>query len=134
MAHEVKDIEKKETQAAETVERTAPRPVYKPRIDIVEREHEIVMYADMPGVDEKNVDITLEKNELTIHGRASRPAHGDDTLVHREYGFGDYERVFTLSNEIDFERIEASVSNGILKLVLPKAEEAKTRKISVKHG
>lgn len=86
----------------------------------------------MPGVDEKSVDINLEKNVLSIYGRVDegpletyRPA-----LV--EYGIGDYERVFTLSDEIDRDRIQATVKNGVLRVVLPKAKAARSRKIAVK--
>lgn len=131
MATEVKDIKKHETQEVQHAQ-TRPRAVYKPRVDIVERENEIVLYADMPGVDEKSVDITVEKSELTIKGKADDTHYVTGKLIHREYGVGDYERVFTLSDRIDREGIKATVKNGVLTLVLPKAEEAKAKKIEVK--
>jgi HSP20 family molecular chaperone IbpA len=85
----------------------------------------------MPGVDEKSVDITLEKDLLTICGHVTEETPENHRLVISEYGTGDYQRTFTLSNEIDREKIQASVKDGVLKLLLPKAETARTRKIPV---
>ena len=85
----------------------------------------------MPGVDEKSVDITLEKELLTIYGRVEPEVPEKHSLAIAEYGVGDYRRTFTISSEIDRDHIEASVKDGVLKLVLPKAESAKTRKIPV---
>ncbi len=131
MAEAAKDLQTK-AQASERVERTRARRVFSPQVDIVERKGDILVTADMPGVDETSVDINLEKNVLTIYG-----AIEDDKLpgyepFYSEYGLGDYERVFTLSDEIDRDRIQATVKNGVLKLVLPKAKAAKSRKIAVK--
>jgi HSP20 family molecular chaperone IbpA len=86
----------------------------------------------MPGVDEKSTDITLEKNVLTIYGRVEADVPENHRLCCSEYGVGDYQRVFTLSDEVDGEKIQAVVKNGVLRLVMPKAEAAKTRKIPVK--
>lgn len=93
---------------------------------------DIVVIADMPGVDEKSVDITLEKNVLTIYGKVEVDITKDHRLAMSEYGIGDCQRVFTLSEEIDGDKIQATVKNGVLKLVMPKAESAKTRKIPIK--
>jgi HSP20 family molecular chaperone IbpA len=86
----------------------------------------------MPGVDESSVDITLEKNVLTIEGRVEWERPEGYELAYAEYGVGDYHRTFALSNEVDQSRIEATVRNGVLRLVLPKSEVAKTRKIAVR--
>jgi HSP20 family molecular chaperone IbpA len=86
----------------------------------------------MPGVDEKSIDITLEKNVLTIYGTVEADIPENHNLFLSEYGIGDYQRVFTLSDEVDREKIQAIVNNGVLKLILPKAEAAKTKKIQVK--
>lgn len=108
------------------------RRSYMPRVNIYETSEEIVLIADMPGVDERSVDITLEKNVLTIHGSVSTIDAEGYQLVYAEYGEGDYERSFTLSNQIDQDNIEAIVSNGVLNLHLPKAEVAKAKKIAVR--
>lgn len=131
MAETRKEIQKQEAEQPERVERTWARRVYSPKVDIMERENDIVVKADMPGVDEKSVDINLEKNLLTIYGRVEEGAFANHLPIHVEYGIGDYQRVFTLSNEIDRDRIRATVKNGVLTVVLPKAEAAKSRKISV---
>jgi HSP20 family molecular chaperone IbpA len=132
MAEATKELRKKEAAAPERVERTRARTVFSPQVDILERKEGIVVTADMPGVDEKSIDINLEKNVLTIYGAVEDETPAGYRPFYAEYGLGDYERVFTLSDEIDRERIQATVKNGVLKLVLPKAEAAKSKKITVK--
>lgn len=131
MGETVKEIQKKEAAAPEGVERTRPRKVYTPAVDILERKDDIVVTADMPGVDEKTVDITLEKNVLTIYGMVEPQFPEGQRFALSEYGVGDYQRAFTLSGEVDRDRINASVKNGVLRLVLPKAAAARARKIEV---
>ena len=94
----------------------------------------ILVVANMPGVDESSVDITLEKNLLTIKGYVDAVVPEGYTLAYAEYEVGDYERSFTLSDEIDREHIEAEVKDGVLHLRLPKAEPVMARKIAVKAG
>ena len=74
---------------------------------------------------------TLEHNILTVHGHIEQPEFPGYNLTYAEYGIGSYKRVFALSNEIDREGIQASVKNGVLKLVLPKSKRALPRKIAV---
>jgi len=127
-----KDIQKKETQLKEGVERTRAKKLYAPAVDIIEGKDDIVVIADMPGVDEKSVDVTLEKETLTIYGKVEPEIPENHRLSYSEYGVGDYQRAFTLSDEINREKIQATVKNGVLKLILPKAESVKTRKIPIK--
>lgn len=131
MADRTRELQKKEAEQPDLVERTRARRVYSPKVDITERKDDIVVTADMPGVDEKSVDINLEKNMLSIYGRVEDNAPESHRPLHVEYGIGDYERAFTLSNEIDRDRIQATVKNGVLTIVLPKAETAKSKKIAV---
>src|SRR5512135_138483 len=126
-----RDLVKKEAGVPEGVERTKPRKVFKPDVDIIEEKEETVLTADLPGVDEKSLDITLEKNVLTIRGRVEPEIRASLRLAYGEYEVGDYERAFTLSDEVDRDKIQASIKNGVLKLVLPKAAEAKARKIAI---
>ena len=128
---EGKEIQEKE-QAQ--VERTRSTTVYTPDVDILEKEDSIVVFADMPGADEKSVDITLEKDVLSIYARVEPELPEKHQLLHAEYGVGDYQRSFTISDEIDRDKIEARVKNGVLRLVLPKAQVALTRKIAVQAG
>ena len=109
------------------------RKTYSPAVDIIETKNHILLTADMPGVDEKTVEVTIEKNLLTIHGMIDSTIHDNLQMESSEYGTGDYRRVFSLSDEIDRDNIKATVKNGLLKLVLPKAENARTKKIQV-HG
>lgn len=132
MADTAKEMQKKEAEAPEKGELTRARRVYNPAVDIIERKDDIVVIADMPGVDEKSVDITLEKNVLTIYGKVEAIIPEKHNLYISEYGIGDYQRAFTLTDEVDREKIQASVKNGVLRVVLPKAEAVKTRKIAVK--
>ena len=104
-----KDIQKKETRLKEGVERTTAKKLYKPAVDIIERKNDVVVIADMPGVDEKSVDITLEKDILTIYGKVEPEIPQNHRLSHSEYGVGDYERAFTISDEINREKIVATV-------------------------
>jgi HSP20 family molecular chaperone IbpA len=132
MTDTAKELQKKEAASPEGVERTRPRKVYTPAVDILERKDDIIVTADMPGVDEKTVDVTLEKNVLTIAGSVDTILPDSHRLLQAEYGVGDYQRAFTISEEVDRDRIHATVKNGVLRLVLPKAAAAKTRKIEVR--
>ncbi len=127
-------LQKHESENVDTVERTRSQKVFVPRVDIFENDDAILLYADMPGVDEKSIDIVLEKNILTIEGCVVEESMEGYELSYMEYDVGDYRRSFTLSDAIDRDKIEASVSNGVLKLTLPKAEPAKARKINVNVG
>lgn len=123
---------KEETAEVNDVERTRDCRCYVPRADIRETDGEVMIAVDMPGVDEKSVDITLEKDVLTISGTVNTASPENYSPTYLEYGVGDYQRRFVLSNEIDRNKIEAKVKNGVLSLKLPKAAEAKARKIAVK--
>jgi HSP20 family protein len=120
------------TPPAEGAERTRTRPVYAPRTDIVETDDGLVILADMPGVSADGVDVTLERNVLTIRGRAEVSGPQGFSPVYLEYQPDDYERVFTLSEDIEAERIEAGVKNGVLRLFLPKAGPAQSKRIQVR--
>jgi HSP20 family protein len=127
-----KEVQIQHAQAPAEAERTRNRRVYSPPVDILEMKDAICLSADMPGVDEKSVDITLDNNILTISGTVEMEPLKDYTLDYAEYGIGDYQRSFTLSGNINQDKIEASMKNGVLRLVLPKAEAAKERKIEVR--
>ena len=121
-----------EVAAARDGERTRPRPVYAPRTDIFETDDGLVILADMPGVSADGVDVTLERNVLTIRGRTEDSPPQGFSPVYLEYQPGDFERVFTLSEDIEAERIQANVKSGVLRLFLPKAGPAQTKRIQVR--
>ena len=123
------------TQTKSTgAERTKYTSTYVPMVDIYEAGENLYLMADMPGTDESGVNITLEKDILTIEATTDESICGQRKPTYSEYGIGDYYRQFTLSDEIDREKIEASMMNGILKVVLPKAEPHKTKKIAIQAG
>jgi HSP20 family molecular chaperone IbpA len=132
MTEQTLELEKQEVETSGEVETTRNGRTFVPRVDIYETENSVVLLADMPGVDESSVDITLEKNILTINGYADPQAPVNFEPAYAEYRVGNFERTFALSDEVDREQIEATVKNGVLRLVMPKAEAAKTRKIAVK--
>ncbi len=135
MAEETRELQLQESQKQEMVESGAERTregiVFIPNVDIYETNEAVVVVADMPGVDENSVDITLEKDILTIKGYVTPEVPEGYALAYREYRVGDYERSFTLSNEINKEGIEAIVKDGVVRVYLPKATPT-TRKIAVK--
>ena len=134
MANETKalEVQKDEMLPTEGTERTRESRVFIPRADIYEVNEDIFVIVDLPGVDKDNLEISLEKNVLTINGYVSQEPPEGYALAYAEYEIGDYERSFRLSNMIDQDKIEATLNDGVLKLRLPKAETAKTRKIAVK--
>ncbi|PKL30175.1 MAG: heat-shock protein Hsp20, partial [Spirochaetae bacterium HGW-Spirochaetae-10] len=107
------------------------RQLYTPAVDIFENETSFILYADVPGADEQSVDITLEKDVLTINAKVNEEIPTGSKLRYAEYGVGDYRRSFTLGDRIDRDKIEATVKNGVLKLVLPRIEPV-VRKIQIR--
>ena len=132
MAQEVRNIDQPTPPTTQHRDRIPNRPVFVPPSDIYETKDSIVVLAEMSGVAPDGVDITLERRVLTIRGRSAASEHGGYQRVYNEFANGDYERVFTLSENIDRDRIEARLKDGVLHLVLPKAETAKARKIELK--
>jgi HSP20 family molecular chaperone IbpA len=132
MAQEVRTTEQRTPPATQNRETGTNRPVFVPPSDIYETNDSLVVLAEMPGVTPDGVDITLERRVLTIRGRSATSEHSGYQRVYSEYVDGDYERVFTLSENIDRDRIEATLKDGVLHLVLPKAEAAKARRIELK--
>lgn len=115
-------------------ERTRGGRVYRPLTDIVEREDGLTLMLEMPGVASDDVDVTLEKRVLTIRGEVRPSAPETLEPVYTEYGEGDFERAFTLSDDFDPDTIEAVLQNGVLTLTLARAEAARPKKISVRSA
>jgi HSP20 family protein len=101
-----------------------------PPVDIYETTAGLVVKADLPGVARQNMDVRVENNLLTIRGKANHAAPGEP--IFREYELLDFFRQFELNERVDQQGISAELKNGVLTLNLPKAEEAKPRKIDVK--
>ena len=120
-----------EKTPAETPETTTGRHIYQPLADIVETDEGVTLMLEMPGVVPDDVDVTLEKRVLTIRGKVRATSPEKLQLAYAEYGEGDFERSFTLSDDFDPDKIGASVSNGVLTVTLPRAAEAQPKKIAV---
>ncbi len=112
-------------------EHTRAGRTYVPDVDICETPNSLWLWADMPGVDEQSIQINLADGVLSIEGHVSLKDYENLSPVYTEYNIGNYARRFTLSSDIDAERIKARMTNGVLELELPKAERAKPRRIPI---
>ncbi len=121
--------QKKELQEKE--EKTVPGRFYVPYTDIYETDQALVVVMEMPGVDKKDIDIKLEKNEISIEGRVDFSIYENYKPTYTEYNVGHFARSFRLSSEIDQSAIDANVADGVLTLNLPKVPEASPRKIQI---
>ena len=121
---EKREVDKKE-------EATVPSRVFLPTTDIYETEDALNVIMEMPGVEKNNVDLAVEDNVLKVFGRIEFSKYEGLQPVYTEYNVGHYARSFRLSSKIDQSKIRAEMKDGVLSLVLPKAEEAKPRVISV---
>ncbi|GAX61643.1 small heat shock molecular chaperone [Candidatus Scalindua japonica] len=135
MSKETKEITKAENRKPEktefTGERTIPGKYYIPKTDIAETEKSLVVIMDVPGVRKENVNITLENNNLEVDAKIDHSPYENLNPVYTEYNVGHYTRRFTVSNIIDTAKIDAGLTDGVLTLTLPKAEESLPRKIEV---
>jgi len=112
-------------------EQTRGGITFTPRVDIVETETELLLYAELPGVKPDDVNLKYEKGELTLHAKVA-PRLPQQGLLLREYEEGDFFRSFTIHESIDAGKIEAQCKNGILVVHLPKVPAVQPRQISVK--
>jgi HSP20 family protein len=115
-------------------EPTRPGRYFVPTVDIFETSDELVVTTDMPGVAADGVDVKVEGEQLTIHGRVSGNDYEGLKPLHVEYAVGGYLRSFTLGEKIDRDGIRASMKQGVLSLHLPKAPHARVRKIAVQNS
>lgn len=130
-----KNLQVKEKQELSTsAEQTMPGLVFTPAVDIFETEKEIILLADMPGVKPEDMDIDLRENTLTLSGEVVSSEKGDEQEILAEYDVGKFYRQFSVSEVIDQSNIDAKTENGVLRLILHKAEKTMPRKIEVKAG
>lgn len=108
---------------------------WAPAVDIFETEHELVVKADLPDVDPKELDIRVENNILTIRGeRKFEKKVNENNYLRVERSYGSFARSFSLANTVNSEAIKADYQNGVLTLNIPKREEAKPKQIKVNVG
>jgi HSP20 family protein len=110
---------------------------WAPAVDIYETENELVIKADLPDVAEKDIDVRIENNMLTIRGeRKFEESVKEDNYLRVERAYGSFSRSFSLPNTVNTEAIKASYKDGVLKIELPKRAESKPKqvKINVTNG
>src|SRR5579863_5845592 len=132
---ETKEIMTREKQQlTKPQEQTRPGRYYVPDVNICEFEDSLKLWADMPGVKEKDVEVTLKDGILTIVGQVATDMYAGLRPTYTEYNVGNYYREFALNEEIDESKIRATMRNGVLELELPKKEQAKPRRIEVRSA
>jgi HSP20 family protein len=115
-------------------ERTRSGRAFRPRVDICETDDGLMLLADMPGAKPDGLTITLDRRALNVHAAIEDHAPEGYSPIYQEYQVGDFECDFTLSGDFDAERIEATLTNGVLRLSVPRAEQAEARTIKIKAG
>jgi len=135
MATQTQDIQPREKREVKSErEQTTPGRVYSPSVDIFEDDQALTIVADMPGVPSENITIDLRDDVLSLTGVPSVSVPEQEEYLLREYDTGKYFRQFTLSEVIDQGSINANLSNGVLRVTLPKVGPAKPRKIEITEG
>jgi HSP20 family molecular chaperone IbpA len=115
-------------------EGTQPQPYVVPPVDVFENDNAITVLADLPGVARDQLQVRVDGDTLTLEATATTAGPANLELLVGEARCPTYRRQFTLSRELDSGRIEAQLRDGVLRLTIPKAEEAKPRRIQVQVG
>lgn len=118
-------------EQGELIEGGPPRFVFTPPIDIYETDEGLMLLADLPGVSLDTLELQVQDNRLTLLGRVKPTVAEDAETRYREYHVGDFLRSFILSDEVDHDRVEATLAGGVLKVWLPKTKQAQTRRIQI---
>jgi HSP20 family molecular chaperone IbpA len=121
-----------ENGAGAAVAEKPAKLIFTPEADIIETADGYTVDVYMPGVSEATAEVTLENDALTVSGRVEQAEVANLRPVYREYETGDYRRVFTLADHVDRAKVSATVRDGVLHLVLPKAESSRPKRIAVK--
>lgn len=121
--------QKREVEKAQ--EPTTPMRAFVPMTDIFETENALTVVLEMPGVDRDNIDVSVEHGMLTVEGKINFDKYEGLQPLYSEYNIGPYRRSFRISSRVDQDNIRAEMRDGVITLVLPKAEEVKPRRIKV---
>ncbi len=110
------------------------KETWVPAFDVIEKEKEYIVTAEVPGIDPKDIDITISNDILTIRGEKKKEEESkDENYYYMEREYGTFQRSFRLPNEIKADEVDATYKNGVLKLVLPKAHATNVKKIEIKQ-
>src|SRR6516225_6057592 len=108
---------------------------FAPAVDVYEDEHNVSLKIEIPGIDDKDIDVRVENNTLTVHGeRKFEKEEKEENFRRVERSYGSFTRSFTLPNTVDVEHVSANYDKGVLKITLPKKAEAKPKQIKVQVG
>ncbi len=125
-----KTDEKKDTELKKSSEETREKERFlSPAVDIYETEDKLIVLADMPGVDKKDIDVKVDNNILTIKGKSKEFFRGD--LIYKEFDLFNYYRQFELNEEVDQNKIKGELKHGVLTITLPKVEKPKPKQITI---
>ena len=122
--------EKREAEKAQ--EQTRPLRAFLTTADIFETEEALAVVLEMPGVDRNNIDVNVDNGVLTIGGRIDFDKYEGLQPVYSEYNIGPFRRSFRISSQVDQDKIKAEMRDGVITLTLPKAEQAKPRRVEVR--
>jgi HSP20 family molecular chaperone IbpA len=129
---ETRDVSKQQASTEQDVKQQ--EPAILPAVDIFENASGITVQADMPGVSRDRLDVHIDSDTLSIEGRAEIPMPEGMDAMYADIRSTHYQRSFTLSRELDTERVEAGLKDGVLTLRIPKREEHRPRRIEVQTG
>jgi HSP20 family protein len=125
----------RESYRAESPDEALTTSNFAPPVDVYEDEHHITLKIEVPGIDEKDIDVSIENNTLTIRGQRSYEKDEKEENFHRvERMYGSFTRSFTLPNTVDLDQVSAHYDKGVLKVSLAKRAEAKPKQIKVNVG
>jgi HSP20 family protein len=125
----------RDSVAAETQDQSLATSAFAPAVDVYEDEHNITLKLEVPGVDEKDINVNVENNTLTVHGeRKFEKEEKEENFRRVERQYGSFTRSFTLPTTVDAEKVSAHYDKGILKITLAKKAEAKPKQIKVNVG
>lgn len=133
MTTQTQELQTREKRSVEgPAEATTAGRLFTPAVDIFETEDAITLLADLPGVAPDHVNIDVRDNTLTLTGRVEGATEREEDWLLKEYEVGSFYRQFRLSDAIDQAKIDATVADGVLRLVLPKAEKSRPRRVEVR--
>ena len=125
----------RESYSPEAPEEALTTTSFAPPVDIYEDEHNITLNIEVPGIDEKDIDVRIDNNTLTVHGeRKIQSEEKEENFRRVERQYGSFTRAFTLPSSVDSGQVSANYDNGVLKIKLAKKAEAKPKQIKVNVG
>jgi HSP20 family molecular chaperone IbpA len=132
------ELQRAKPQMIETPQNGAAKPrtpsqMFTPRVDVVETDDALILYADLPGVKQEDVSLTCKGDELILHA-SCEPRHPGKKRLYAEYGVGDFHRTFRIAEPIETDGMEASLKDGVLTVRVPKSEAARPKRIAVTGG